>query len=230
MTSPSLTLRYFAIHGMAARIRLAALVGGVPLEDHRLSRSDFDELRAAGKLPYGQVPLLEIRSADGAVTYLPQSGAILRYVCALGSLHPTDAVKAAVVDAALDAERDCFAGYVAAKYRERFGFDGLSPEAVAAVQAAQRSVVVPKHLAHLEQQLAGSASGWVAGTAAPSAADFAWGTQLRELRDGLMTDREGTVLFSVAETMPEAAYPAVHAFLGRFLALPPVASYYAQWA
>ena len=115
MASPTLTLRYFAIHGMAARVRLAALVGNVPMQDHRLSRSDFDELKAAGKLPYGQVPLLEIFTAAGDVTFLPQSGAILRFICRLGGLHPSDAVQAAVVDAALDAERDCFSGYVAAK-------------------------------------------------------------------------------------------------------------------
>ena len=93
------------------------------------------------------------------------------------------------------------------------------------MQSKQRSVVVPRHLANLEKQLASSATGWVAGTAKPSAADFAWGTQLRELREGLMTDREGTVIYSVEATMPAAAFPAVHAFLGRFLALPQVAGY-----
>ena len=51
---------------------------------------------------------------DGEAS-VAQSSAILRYICGLGGLHPTDPLKAAAVDAALDQEHDAFASYVAAK-------------------------------------------------------------------------------------------------------------------
>ena len=111
--APKLKLLYFDIHGMAARIRTAALVGGVPFEDYRFaSRDEFTAMKTSGELPFGQVPLLVVNDGEAAI---PQSGAILRYVCTLGGLHPTDALQAAAVDAALDQERDAFASYVAAK-------------------------------------------------------------------------------------------------------------------
>jgi len=110
--APTLKLMYFAIHGMAARVRLAARVGGVALDDYRFeSREEFMALKTSGELPFGQVPLLVV---DGT-TKIPQSGAILRFVCKKGGLHPADDLQAAAVDAALDQETDCFASYVAAK-------------------------------------------------------------------------------------------------------------------
>ena len=43
---PKLELLYFDIHGLGARIRLAAAVGGVPLEDYRFaSRDEFAALK-----------------------------------------------------------------------------------------------------------------------------------------------------------------------------------------
>ena len=113
MAQPKLKLLYFDIHGMAARIRTAALVGGVAIEDYRFSsRDEFMAMKASGELPFGQVPLLVVNDGEAAI---PQSSAILRYVCGLGGLHPTDPLKAAAVDAALDQEHDAFASYVAAK-------------------------------------------------------------------------------------------------------------------
>ena len=113
MAVPKLKLLYFDIHGMAARIRTAALVGSVPMEDYRFSsRDEFVAMKTSGELPFGQVPLLLVNDGEAAI---PQSSAILRYICGLGGLHPTDPLKAAAVDAALDQEHDAFASYVAAK-------------------------------------------------------------------------------------------------------------------
>jgi len=111
--APKLKLLYFDFHGMAARIRTAALIGKVSMEDYRFSsRDEFIAMKTSGELPFGQVPLLLVNDGEASVA---QSSAILRYICGLGGLHPTDPLKAAAVDAALDQEHDAFASYVAAK-------------------------------------------------------------------------------------------------------------------
>jgi glutathione S-transferase len=132
-----------------------------------------------------------------------------------GGATPVDA---ALVDAALAAEGDAFAAVGCAKYRERHGFAALGGETLAAVELALRDEVVPRHLAQLERALA--ASGWIAGTDRPSAADFAWGTSLRDLRAGAHS------AFLPKEIL--TGLPRVNAFLDRFLQLPEVASYYTK--
>jgi len=217
---PSLALLYFDLHGLGARIRLAAAVGGVPLEDRRFAdRAAFTAMKLGDELPFGQVPLLIVRGADGAEHKLAQSSAILRYVCLRGGLHPSgDALAAARVDAALVAEADAFAPVGCAKYRERMGFAALEGPALAAVEAALRTDVVPRHLGFLEKALAASTTGWVAGTARPSAADFAWATQLRDIS---VNQHSAFLTKELLEPLP-----AARAFLARFLALPEVAAYY----
>jgi glutathione S-transferase len=71
---PKLVLTYLDIKGFAEAVRLAFAVGGIEFEDVRVGYTDVQALRAAGKLPTGQVPVLEV---DG-VAY-GQSAAILRY-------------------------------------------------------------------------------------------------------------------------------------------------------
>jgi glutathione S-transferase len=219
MAQPALTLFYFDIHGLGARCRLAAKVGGVALTDHRFADRDaFAALKADGTLPFGQVPLLRVGAGAESVA-IGQSSAILRYLCRAGGLHPEDALKAAAVDAALAAEADAFAGYSTLKYRDRSGLAPLDDAAVAACEKVVNTDVFPRHLAHLERLLARSASGWVADTARPAACDFAWGTALQQLRTG------GFVFLDAATLLPDK-FPACCAFLDKFLALPEVKEYY----
>ncbi len=218
---PKLKLLYFDIHGLAARIRLACRYAGLPLEDVRFgSREEFTAMKASGALPFGQVPLLLVRdSRSNEETALAQSAAILRYVCRLGGLHPSEALRAALVDSALDAESDAFAAYRAVKYRERSGLSHIDEVTLASATSALNADVVPRHLAQLEALLEKSGSGWVAGTEGPSAADFAWGTQLRELREGKLVWLDPALV---------TRRPRCAAFLDKFLALPQVAAYYAE--
>ena len=228
---PRLALLYFDIHGLGARIRLAAAVGGVALEDRRFrDRAEFTAMKLGAELPFGQVPLLLLYDdADAAAPprKLAQSSAILRYVCRRGGLHPADDLEAALVDAALVAESDAFAAVGCAKYRDRNGFASLEGAALEAAERALRCEVVPRHLDNLERALRASATGWVAGTPRPAACDFAWGTNLRDLRAG------GHSGFLPAAVLQEAApdgaprFAAVNAFVDKFLALPEVAAYYA---
>lgn len=211
-----LRLVYFRIHGMAARIRLAALVGGVPLANEYVDREAFTALKDAGMLPFGQVPLLYV---DGAEP-LAQSSAILRFVCRAGGLEPepSDSLLCARVDALLDHERDTFWPPSVLKYSARMGLASLGDEQKAALLAEVGSSYVPRMLRLLDAHAARSATGWLAGTPAPAACDFAWGTQLRALSLGE----------SATPAAELDALPAVRAFLAKFMELPAVASYYAE--
>lgn len=224
MPMPQLKLVYFNIHGLAARIRIACAVGGVQFDDYRFSsRDEFLAMKTSGELPFGQVPLLEIVQASGAPPVkLAQSCAILKFVCTLGGLYPAaDPVVSAAIDAQVASCTDMMSSYGALNYAARNGLAHLSEDAVAAGFEAQRVDVIPRHLGYLEAALGGSATGWVNGTAKPSCADFAWGTQLRDIRAGLNEPKlPGAVL---------DAFPRTLLFLEKFLRLAEVAAYYKTW-
>ena len=113
-------LIYFDIPGKAEAIRLCAAVAGVPLEDVRVTREEFAEMKAKGELPYGQVPALDV----GEGKFLAQSSAILRYVGTIGGLHPaSDPLAAARIDAIVAEEEDMFCGISVSRYGPRFGFE-----------------------------------------------------------------------------------------------------------
>jgi len=78
--------------------RIALFLGSVPFDDMRTTSEEFEKLKAAGKLPYGQLPILEV---DGEV--IAQSVAIARFCGKQARLYPMDNdVNAARVDELLD--------------------------------------------------------------------------------------------------------------------------------
>ena len=79
--------------------------------------------------------------------------------------------------------------------------------------------MLPRHLGLLERMLAQSTTGWIANTPKPAACDFAWATQLRELRLGQMAFVD-SALFAADKL------PLCNALVDRFLALPAVKAYY----
>jgi glutathione S-transferase len=160
------------------------------------------------------VPLLLVNDGEAAVA---QSGAILRYVCTLGGLHPSDALAAAAVDAALAQETDAFASVVAIKYRDRSGLACMDEACLAQAERNINAEVLPRHLAALEALLAASKSGWITGTDRPAACDFAWGTQLHAVRSGVMPPVQPSVL---------DAFPRCVALVDKLLALPEAKAYY----
>jgi glutathione S-transferase len=215
---PKLKLMYFDIHGLAARIRIAAKVGNVPLDDYRFpSREIFTAMKVSGELPFGQVPLLLINDDNGA-TKLAQSSAILRYIWTLGGLHPKENVLiAAKIDAALAAEGDAFAAYGVIKYNARNGLGFLDDAQIKTAFHEQITDILPRHFSYLERSLDSTASGWIAGTEKPSAADFAWGTKLRDISVG----GDLTLPSQILEP-----FPNILKFLTKFLTLPEIQLYY----
>ena len=109
---PKLKLYYFDIPGRGESIRLFCIYAGLPFEDCRLTQEGFQKLKDEGKLPFGQLPALEV---DG--TMIVQSAAIIRYLSKLTRLHPDCPIKAALIDSIIDQESDMFTGLIVSRYQ-----------------------------------------------------------------------------------------------------------------
>lgn len=104
----TIRLHYFPFPGRAGAIRDALRIGNVAFEDVHIPPERFSELKAAGALPFGSLPVVDVASPAGTVT-AAQSNAILRYVGRLTGLYPVDdAVRALKVDEALDLGEDLY--------------------------------------------------------------------------------------------------------------------------
>lgn len=226
MEMPTLKLIYFNIPGKAEAIRLALTYQCIAFEDYKFEdRAEFHALKDSGALMFGQVPALEVTHPGKEAVILNQSNAILRYVAKLSSekdLYPSDPILAARVDAICDQEADTFMGIRITKYKERFGFGFLEEEAYAGLLGSTvekiNAEVIPGHLATLNKQLEMGGTGWLAGTAGPSIADFVWSGPLKQLKEGWSGD-EGKAV---------SEFPKLLELLDRFLALPEVAAYYSK--
>ncbi len=138
-----LRLIYFNFPFWRAEVsRLALHLAGIPFEDVRPSRDEFMTLKGSGKLPYGQLPVLEV---DGQV--LAQSGAIARFCGKLAGLYPNeDAMAAARVDELLETATDITA---------QFGpsMRVKDPDEKAAMRHKLGTEILPKWLGFLESRL-----------------------------------------------------------------------------
>lgn len=77
------TLTYFAGRGRAETTRWMLAVSGIPFRNVPLTEpEDFEALRESGRLPFNQLPLLEI---DGLA--LSQTSAMIRHLARRGDLY-----------------------------------------------------------------------------------------------------------------------------------------------
>lgn len=81
--------------------RLLFAQAGVKYEDVRLTGEQWGELKASGKAPFGQLPILEV---DGTV--IAQSGTIFRYVAEEVGLSPSSNLDKARASMIVDAIGD----------------------------------------------------------------------------------------------------------------------------
>lgn len=185
-----LRLSYLDIKGLAEPIRLALAIGGLEFEDVRLSYAGVADLRAAGRLPFGQVPVLEV---DGIVH--AQAGALLRWAGGRAGLYP-EALRLHV-DAALEALADIRVAMRPAWYGsalgrhpltgELFPAAALSAEQAGGVAAALNEAILPARLAQLEAVLARSGGPHLCG-AALTVCDLDWYVMAAGLADGTYCD------------------------------------------
>ncbi|RLN93483.1 hypothetical protein BBJ28_00008657 [Nothophytophthora sp. Chile5] len=81
---PKLKLKYFDFPGRGDPIRMVLKIGGIPFEDVRIPRDEFNATKAS--LPFQQLPVLEVDDEEPVI----QSVAILRYAATLAGLYPTN--------------------------------------------------------------------------------------------------------------------------------------------
>jgi prostaglandin-H2 D-isomerase / glutathione transferase len=105
----SLRLHYFPFPGRAGAIRDALQMGGISFEDVHVSPEKFRERKAAGELPFGALPFLDVETATTKLR-VAQSNAILRFIGRLAGLYSVDdPLLALKVDEALDVGEDIYA-------------------------------------------------------------------------------------------------------------------------
>jgi len=89
-----LRLFYFNGRGRAELARLVLAEAGIPYEDVRFEKADW-ESKFKALAPQGQAPYLEVAGGQR----LGQSAAIVRYVAKVGGLYGTSSLEAAKIDA-----------------------------------------------------------------------------------------------------------------------------------
>jgi glutathione S-transferase len=218
----SIKLTYFDIQGVAEKVRLALVLGGIPFADVRVPFDQWIAIKPT--TPYGQLPTLSI---DGAEP-IAQSEAMLRYAGQLATengvpLYPADKLLAIEEARGLvsDLEREWrVPGGIGLQDPARFGHPTDikgTPEHSAIIQAVREKFLaeeLPKFMNFLSKRLSGS--GYLCGDA-PTIADCALIPVLNRLTSGDV------------EFVPDDClepYPHVTQYVQRFMALPEVEKWY----
>ena len=156
------TVHYFAGYGRAEAIRMLLAHSGTAYEEKNYTFADMPELRASGKLEFGQLPALE---RDGKM-YV-QSTAVIRGLGIHFGYYPEDPYHAYLVDSAVDAVGDLLAAF----YKGAF-----APTEEAKTQAFSdlTNSVLPRFFGAFEKRLESNQSGFFVGDKI-SIADFVIG-------------------------------------------------------
>mmetsp|Transcript_30029 Transcript_30029/g.76479 ORF Transcript_30029/g.76479 Transcript_30029/m.76479 type:complete len:217 (-) Transcript_30029:278-928(-) len=200
--SPNLKLHYFDFPGRAEATRLMLNYGGIPFEDATFQREQWASLKP--KMPFGQVPVLEV---DGKM--LAQTSAIERYAAKLAGLAPSDPWEAAKVDEVL--------GFVA-EANDLFAATYGIKDADAKIKARQEVCAGPlkDKFAKVTQMIEAAGGEFLTGSK-PTHPDFV----LFKLTSGLV----GGTMDGVPTDLLDA-YPVIKAHHNRVAALPTVAKMY----
>lgn len=137
--------------GPVEQARLALVLGGVPFDDARFDRDSFLAKKAAGELPYGQLPTMEV---DGKT--VAQSAAIAHYCANVAGLTPSDPLEQAKVMEVYE--------FIVQDIRERLLIPTMrikDPAEKAEARATIAKETLPAKLALLEKQV--QPSGYLVG-------------------------------------------------------------------
>lgn len=217
-------LYYFDIQGKGEPIRLFCHYAGLPLEDIRLSREEFQQMKANGKLRFGQLPALEVIKEGQESVIITQCNSILRFLgkqvpIEFDHCYPKDDLKAAYVESILDQENDFTMGLGVSIYKERFGYGVLNDnkELLLTIRKSINDEVLPRHCQFFENLIIQGGTGWLAGGNGPSIAEFLFAPRLTWMFSG---NQEG-----IDKTMLER-YPNLKGMVDKFYALPSITAYY----
>ena len=155
-------IHYFDAPGRPEASRMLLAHAKQPFENVNYTRETFGELKASGKLEFGQVPALEL--PDGRL--LVQSNAILRYLGRTLNYYPTeDAFTAWRIDSTLDSVEDFLTTY------GKFSWE--SDPAIRAANKEKFLAWFPGWLAAIEKRLSSNSSQHHVVGDAQTIADFA---------------------------------------------------------
>jgi len=117
-------LHYFNIKGRAELSRMLLTLAGVEFEDVRYAFEpakttgpDFEPLKTSGKLPFGQVPALEI-IRGGQSTFIAQSHSIERYISGLFGFLGTSPEESGLIDSICEGFGDVYQAYSTANRKK----------------------------------------------------------------------------------------------------------------
>lgn len=156
----SYKVHYFAGYGRAEAIRMLLSHAKVEYEEVNYTFADMPELKASGKLEFGQLPAVE---RDGKM--YTQSQSILRGLGIALGYYPQDAYEAYLVDSYLDSINDIMNAFYKAAFNP-------VEEAKAALFADFYGNTLPKFIAAFDKRLEGNTTGFAVGEKI-SIADFA---------------------------------------------------------
>ena len=183
----ALRLRYFPFAGRAGAIRDALRIGNVRFDDVHVPLDRFSEQKAAGELPFGSLPVLDVDDGERR-TSAAQSNAILRFVGRLTGLYPVDdPLRALKVDEALDVGEELY-NLIAPSIGEP------DPERRKAMRKVLAEETLPRWGGYLERLLvANGRSGFVAGDSL-TVADLKLHYAVEKLTNGSLDGVPKTVL------------------------------------
>jgi glutathione S-transferase len=142
----SIKVHYFAGYGRGEAIRMLLAFAKVDFEDVTYTFQSLPELKASGKLEFGQLPALEI---DGK--FYAQSIAILRYLGKKYGYYPADAYESWKVDSTIDTLGDLLNAF----YRAAFA---PNEETKKALFQTFYETTFPKFLDAIQKRVEGNTS------------------------------------------------------------------------
>jgi len=107
MEKPSkLTLIYFPVQARAENIAMMMEYAKVDYDRIFTGGKTYIDDKKAGKIPYLQLPVLEVETKIGKKVTLAQSGSITRYLAKICGLYPSDPVECALCDSVFEHAQD----------------------------------------------------------------------------------------------------------------------------
>ena len=169
-------LTYFDISGVAEKIRMTLLIGGVPFKDNRIKFEEWGALKPT--TPYGQLPLMQVDGKQYA-----QSGAMLQFAGKITGMVPKDPYKALKVDEAVGLDEDLRGKIRPSIYvgMDKSLSDRTKKAKVKEMRAELAATHIPFYLGHFEKML--EDSEYLAGDK-PTIADAQFLSTVRWLASG----------------------------------------------
>ncbi|RDD47696.1 Glutathione S-transferase [Trichoplax sp. H2] len=150
---PAITLHYFNLAARGETIRLIFAAGGVDYKDLRYEQENWPTLKASGKFPFDQLPVLEV---DGRL--IGQSATIARFAARLAGL----AGKTSIEQAVADQVADCFLHDLLDKFIAfTFEKDETKKEQIKTTYTTE---IIPFYLGKLEKILQENGGQYFAGS------------------------------------------------------------------